>query len=297
MKEMRPHLALVFLFLGVVGVVGVRPSGDGPRRLRAERASLLTRVNTSRVDASSSVVVSTPPDPETIAAMKKVYTMQFVGIAANGKEPRSPRSPEANRCLFTIGEDDIPGGVGLSMKQCPSAVTTDAKGKPTGKTQDPIPAELFELYPDGRIRNVATGKCIRRTACNSDLVKIYDLGACDAENVAKFQIESSRSNRIDITQQEGFPLNGVRGSCESCGPFLLQQVCHGACGDDPAPTGWTKQRSAYLDNFDFTGKTGPISYRQMAPNMTPLCNSFIRSDDNVASWWYFNKYDDPRTKG
>lgn len=247
-----------------------------------------------RVNATTAAGASEAPDPAMIAAMKKVYTLQFVGLA-NFREIRSPASPAANRCLFTIGEDDIPGGVGLSMMQCPHFGEFDAKGRPTGATKKPDPMQLFEFYPDGRIRNVLTGKCIRRVSCMSSEVKIFDLGACDAESASTFEIHSSRANRADLTQHVGVPLNGVRGGCEACGPFMLQQVCHGSCGDDPAPTGWTKQPSSYIDNYDPTGKSGPISYRQMAPNVQALCNSFIRDDEGSTSWWYFHKYDDPRT--
>ena len=117
---------------------------------------------------------------------------------------------------------------------------------------------------------------------------------CDSESVATWQIHSSRANRADLTQHEGAPLKGVRGSCEACGPFELQQVCHGTCGDDPAPTGWTKLPSAYIEGNAHDPKAGPVSYRQMIPNLQPLCNSFIRDDENAQSWWYFHKYDDPR---
>lgn len=229
-------------------------------------------------------------------AFVKGYVLQFVGLANNGIEPRDPMDDKTkSRCLKAIGQDDIEGGHGLSFGKCPHFVQKNKFGVPTGDDSEPKPDMLFQFTYEGRIRNVQTGKCIRRMKCGPDpgplmpnRPYIYDLGFCDEQSVAVFDTWGARANRADQFQPIGNPLNAVEGPCEACGPFKLCQHCKGSCDSPVVTTGWTKMPSAFLIPDKGTQKS---VWLHPGPFVDGLCGSYLKDDEDTESWFYFHKYD------
>merc|ERR1719387_2610999 len=76
----------------------------------------------------------TQPDSELLEAMKKVYTLQYVGLDPDGNVRDPLASP--TRCLTSLGEshaDVRNGGVAVGFSKCPHALQKDSSGAPTGK--------------------------------------------------------------------------------------------------------------------------------------------------------------------
>jgi hypothetical protein len=236
------------------------------------------------------------------------YTLQFVGLARNGVEPRDFMAQHGNRCLIPTGLDEVgsattPPGLGISFGECPHFTKKDKFGVPVGEAQKPDVKMLFQFMIDGRVRHVQSGKCLRRALCGpspgptggEDRPYIYDLGLCDENAVVKVQIWGARANRADQTMPIGNPLNGVEGPCRACGPFLMQQYCRGPCDEAEVINGWTKLPSAYLPNGGKPNANAAVHYLRFGPSPDGgLCKSAVKDDENIQPWWYFHKYDLPK---
>lgn len=233
--------------------------------------------------------------------MKKVYTLQFVGLADSGVGPRDPlQNPRGNHCLTSLGESSMGqhGGVGLGFARCPHVtLSANASGRATpSEAKVPGWEQLFQLDDDGSVYHCGTGLCVRQVECNG--VPAYDLGQCAAPVKAKFNVWRSRAGRADVVTYQGVPLLGATGHCTACGPFLMRQVCHGRCdAEGNPPVGWTKNS---------THATSPpereITFFQPMPTQRPLCGTYVMpktpslwdglAGEKLESWWYFNKYGD-----
>jgi hypothetical protein len=280
--------------------------GNNPRRLLQHA----TRANTSFSNAASgssrkTIATFDAPkkvsvlNPEQEEAYLKGYVLQFVGLANNGVEPRDTMDMHANRCLSTGNESEAGegGGTALVWGHCPHFVQKDKYGVPTGEAKKPTKNQLFQFTIDGKIRNVATGKCFRRVECGADTgpmgpkrPHVYDMGFCDEKSVVRVQIWESRANQAALTQPLGNALNAVQGTCLACGPFLMQQVCKGPCDTIEVTTGWTKLPSAYTIKKESQER----SYLRFGPFTDGLCKSYVTDQAAMASWWYFHKYDIPK---
>lgn len=263
------------------------------------RGNLVTTLRGNQTATGSGGTSRGKPDPKRLEAMKKVYTLQFVGINPNGIEPRDPMARESNRCLTSIKEDTALG-VGLSWSACPHYTETDKFGIPMSETKQPKPEQLFQFMENGRIRHFQTGKCLRRVQCggarkpkknNREPPYLYDLGDCVDMGVARYEMWSSRANRADIAMRSGSPVNGIVGACKMCGPYLLYQVCRGPCNEPDPPDGWTRDTSQLIRKKKKSQE--PLTYKMMSPYYPGLCGSFMRDDEEIPSWWYFHKYDPP----
>lgn len=277
----------------------------GSNSSTSRRAGAAGRGQAAGTAASSRKVVVTrgraKPNPDRIAAMKKVYTLQFVGLDSDGLEPRNPMAPKANLCMVAVGEDQAGvGGTGLSFDPCPHVMKNDKFGIPKGEPKKPEVKMLFQFMDDGRVRHFQSGKCVRRIKCsvsnedNSEddaLPSLYDLGDCSESNAVRFELWMSRANRADIAMPKGNPLNSLMLPCQMCGPYLMQQVCRGDCDSPTLQHGWTKDQSQTIRPK--TAKSQERTFKQMAPYKHGLCGSFLKEDEEVASWWYFHKYDPP----
>lgn len=255
--------------------------------------------------------------PELVEAMKKVYTLQFAGLADNGVGPRHPiEDPQANRCLTSLGPDGLqPDSIGLGFSSCPHYGGANSSGHPgTESVRKPSWEQLFQLDEDGTLYHCGTGLCLHLATCGAsgEDSLVYDLGHCgDQHSTARFHVERSRAGRSDLTIPLGSPLQAAAKSCDGsgvCGPYLLQQVCRGAaqgegCGLVPPPPdpGWTNNGT-----HGPAQRTSQRSFLQPVPMAVSACNTNVAphggrafwdevvngdTPDHVA-WWYFHRYGD-----
>ena len=108
-----------------------------------------------------------------------------MSINFDSGRPRSPFNTDADKCLTSLAPDEI-GGAGLGYGHCSHYGKTDNRGRPRTSIEKPTNETLFYFFADGRVRNVRTGWCIRRTKCHGHYV--YDLGGCDSPLVSKFNL-------------------------------------------------------------------------------------------------------------
>jgi hypothetical protein len=285
--------------------------GSGPRRLlQHERRANSTSVGAAASKTSSRRTIATFGAPKKVSALTpeqeeaytKGYTMQFAGLASNGIEPKDTMDEKANHCMIAGGASETGGGSGgggiaLTWGPCPHFVQKNKFGVPTGDAKKPDPNQLFQFTIDGKVRHVATGRCLRRVVCGVDpgplgpeRPYVYDLGFCDEKGVTKIQIWESRANQAALIMPLGNALNAVEGTCIACGPFMMQQVCKGPCDTVEVTSGWTKMPSAY----NIKKESQDRSYLRFGPYEDGLCNSFVKDQEAMASWWYFHKYDIPK---
>lgn len=284
-----------------------RANVGGPKRLlqherRANSTSVRVAASRHKNGAGKKKVKVSVLNPDQEEAYLKGYTMQFVGLANNGIEPRDSMDVKANRCMVAgepseSGGATGGGGIGLTWEGCPHFVQKDQYGVPTGDAKEPTKNQLYQFTLDGKVRHVGTGKCLRRTKCGIDpgpmgppLPYAYDLGFCDEKGTVRVQIWKSRARRADLTMPVGNALNAVEGTCKTCGPFKMMQVCKGPCDMVEVTTGWTKQPSAYTVKKEALEK----GYLTFGPFKDGLCKSYVKDEEGLASWWYFHKYDIPK---
>lgn len=278
---------------------------SGPRRLlqhtshaNSTNAAKSSRQTIATFGAPKKVSALTPEQEE---AFLKGYTMQFVGLANNGIEPKDTMDNRANHCMIAPGARSSAGsgggGIALEWGPCPHFVQKDKFGVPTGDAKKPTPTQLFQFTVDGKIRHVGSGRCLRRVQCGADpgpmgpkRPYVYDLGFCDEKAVVKVQVWEARANQAAKTMPLGNALNGVSGTCIACGPFLMQQVCKGKCDEVEVTTGWTKSPAAYT----IKKESRDIGYLRFGPFNDGLCDSYVKDEDALGSWWYFHKYDIPK---
>lgn len=244
--------------------------------------------------------------PEDLAkAMEYDYTLQYTSVDPALLSPLSPNDPFANRCLSSLQRDDV-GGVGLGFEKCAHYPKVDDRGRPLTAQTAPNETILFNFFPDGKLRNKATGLCIRRVPCTAHTADaaqsmIYDLGACEEESTALFLTWKSTFGRADSTSLIGPPLSATATACGSCGPFLLKQLCGPqntaiSCGLRFSPPGWTKQRKMLRPKYEDT-KEFMLSF---APSPRSLCGTKVQETpeasqfepDRTPPWYYFHRYKD-----
>lgn len=242
---------------------------------------------------------------EVVQAMEYDYTLQYTGVDPELLSPLSPNDPWANRCLAAIGQDEV-GGVGLGFDDCAHYPKVDDRGQPLASETSPNETILFNFFPDGKLRNKATGLCIRRVPCTANKddaaqSMIYDLGACEEESVALFLTWKAIYGSTDQTSLLGPPLRATSTACGTCGPFLLKQQCGPqntaiSCGIPFVEPGWTQKRTMLRPKYppvnEFT-----LSF---APSPRPLCGTMVQQtpapgpfgQERTPPWYYFHRYKD-----
>lgn len=241
-----------------------------------------------RLIALGALLSQAPPLPQPITFD---YTVQYVSVDWNTNSPRSPYDPRANRCLQAGPVDDL-GGRGLQYGECAHYTGQDERGRPRRTEKKPEPATLWNFFPDGRARNKLVGLCIRRLTCEAEgtTSEVYDLGPCEGPTVVTFNVWKARANNVAIEEYVGTPLTGVDDPCNSCGPFLLKQLCSEetavSCGRSTVPVGWTKQRVMLRPEKRFERST-----LVFGPTPNPVCGTFVQQrGEGMLPWYFFHKY-------
>jgi hypothetical protein len=223
----------------------------------------------------------------------EVFQLQYVSINVQSGRPRSPFNIDADKCLSSLGPDDL-GGAGLGFGHCAHYGKTDNRGQPRQSIERPSNETLFYFFPDGRVRNVRTGWCIRRTKCSGQ--EVYDLGGCDSPLVSKFNLWKARANRADLREFVGLPPTGVEGPCTQCGPYLLKQICGQegtSCGREDI-AGWTRHQVHIVPPAEEEAYTIAFS-----PSPFDICGTRVQQTgegtavgepDPIPPWYYFHRY-------
>jgi len=280
----------------------------GARRGRPDHPKVVIQRPPGSVAARPSVVVNRSADPPKVVLqhaepdeaapaeepkITEVFQLQYVSINFDSGRPRSPFNTDADKCLTSLAPDEI-GGAGLGYGHCSHYGKTDNRGRPRTSIEKPTNETLFYFFADGRVRNVRTGWCIRRTKCHGHYV--YDLGGCDSPLVSKFNLWQARANRADLREFVGLPPVGVEGPCTQCGPYLMKQVCGQegtSCGrSDHA--GWTRHQVHIVPKHEDESYT-----LAFAPSPFSLCGTRMQQTgegtgigepDPVPPWYYFHRY-------
>lgn len=262
------------------------------------------------MSGNSDLLVPEGISPEMAAGMKTFYTMERVGLQTNGvTQPRSPLDKKARMCL-TVGPPDHLQGRALQLLGCSDAdLTTEGMNK----NESIQGIQAFHFLPDGRIRNMMTGLCIRRMLCGIN--PVYDLGPCDEDRTAAaWTVTKAIANQIDDTQFLGYPLSAVvKESCNMCGPYQLLQRCKGSpmasnwgCQDTVMKPGWSKLPvTTAVKDKDFNdvdvegGGYGDVhkdvenmfdgidSVDMGSADLSQYCGTFMTDGASPESWWYF----------
>jgi len=181
----------------------------------------------------------------------KYFGLQLVGIQVLGLEsqPRTPFDPNS-RCLQAGVPVTSLDGIPVSFEKCQSVdlgmlnVDTEVRERQQW---------YFDKKGSFHSRKYE-GRCLRRTLCRDQFV--YDLGACDDENVAVFQVAIDSGNTV---KNIGRPLQALAhdgNECKICGAYRVTQFCKdgkvqgsGLCmydSDKEKQVGWTNQRSQFI---------------------------------------------------
>jgi hypothetical protein len=234
-----------------------------------------------------------PAEEEEAQHITEVFQLQYVSINVQSGRPRSPFNIDADKCLSSLGPDDL-GGAGLGFGHCAHYGKTDNRGQPRQSIERPSNETLFYFFPDGRVRNVRTGWCIRRTKCSGQ--EVYDLGGCDSPLVSKFNLWKARANRADLREFVGLPPTGVEGPCTQCGPYLLKQICGQkgtSCGREDI-AGWTRHQVHIVPPAEEEAYTIAFS-----PSPFDICGTRVQQTgegtavgepDPIPPWYYFHRY-------